>query len=425
MSDSLVNYRENYFQHPVLTKIIGDPTYTSLAKLERECKANAKSVRSTLGGGNQGHLGLVSSIPAYERISPGMPFIRPLLPVLPPLDGATAAQIAVAQEQYDNTMTNFKACNLIERTIMQQINTAIDDDCLADLIDDDTGLLEGTVPTIFQELYSTYGAITPQSLAAAKTEVEATTYNHSRPITNIFTNINEYAHMAEHADATETPAQLINIGLIIITRSTIYANDIRTWNAKPDIDKTWPNFKEHFKAAQKAIKRSQPTVTADSLGYHEQANTASTTAPDQALAIFANDQAAEQLAAQQMQCHLTNMASSAQTNQAIVEQMQALATTMSGLQTQVTNQRRGRGGGRGGGGRGGGGRGGRGGRGGGRGNEHNRRNDPLPAQVRQYCWSHGNSSHNGTQCRAPAEGHIATATYDNMQGGSTYNCNGH
>jgi hypothetical protein len=52
MSDSLrPNYRETYFQHLTLTKISGDPTYTSLAKLEREIKANGKSVPSTLGGG--------------------------------------------------------------------------------------------------------------------------------------------------------------------------------------------------------------------------------------------------------------------------------------------------------------------------------------------------------------------------------------
>ena len=64
MSDSLSSYRENYFQHPVLSKIIGDPTYSSLAQLEKECKANGKSVSSTLGGGNQGFLGLVSSTAA-------------------------------------------------------------------------------------------------------------------------------------------------------------------------------------------------------------------------------------------------------------------------------------------------------------------------------------------------------------------------
>ena len=70
-------------------------------------------------------------------------------------------------------------------------------------------------------------------------------------------------------------------------------------------------------------------------------NATITTATNQALAILATDQAAEQLAAQQMQFYLTNMASSAQTNQSMMEQMQALATTMSGLQTQVTNNRRG------------------------------------------------------------------------------------
>jgi hypothetical protein len=86
MSDSHINYRENYFQHPSLTKISGDPTYASLAKLERECKANGKSVSSTLGGGNQGHLGLVCSPAAYNRVSPGVPFNRPALPILPNLD---------------------------------------------------------------------------------------------------------------------------------------------------------------------------------------------------------------------------------------------------------------------------------------------------------------------------------------------------
>jgi hypothetical protein len=79
----------------------------------------------------------------------------------------------------------FQACNLIERTIIQQLNTAINKDCLADkLIDDETGLLEGTVPQILQNLFDTYRAITPQTLAAAK----ATTYNHSRPILTILMN---------------------------------------------------------------------------------------------------------------------------------------------------------------------------------------------------------------------------------------------
>jgi hypothetical protein len=250
---SQINYPESYFQHPLLTKISGDPTYTSLAKLERECKANGKSVNSALGGGLQGHLGLVCSALTYNRVSPGVPFVRPLLPLLPDLTSMTAPQIAAVRQLYAGELVVFQAYNLTQGTIIQHINTALDQDCLANLIDDETGLLEGTIPVIIQTLFDTYGEINPQTLAAAKAKGEATTYDHAQSIVNIFTDINEYANMAEAAHAAETTTQLINIGIIIITQSTIFSSDIRKWHDKPDDDKTWPNFKDHFKAAQKAI----------------------------------------------------------------------------------------------------------------------------------------------------------------------------
>jgi hypothetical protein len=197
MSDNHPNYREAYFQHPTLTKISGDPTYTILAKLEREIKANGKSVPSTLIGGSQGHLGLVSSPYSYDRVSPGIPFTRPDLPELPNLSTSTANQIAVAKESYAKTLEAFKICNLLERTIIQQINTAVDPDCLTDIIDDETGLLEGPVHLIMTQLFETYGAITPQTLTSAKAALETTTYNHAKPITTVFTASNEYANMAK------------------------------------------------------------------------------------------------------------------------------------------------------------------------------------------------------------------------------------
>ena len=108
----------------MLTKITGDPTYSSLAKLERECKAYVKSVRSDLGGGAQGHLGLVSTSTAYAHISPGTPFIRPSLTTLPTTEG-TSAVINAARQAYDDQMIAFNDCNIIERTIVQKINTAM------------------------------------------------------------------------------------------------------------------------------------------------------------------------------------------------------------------------------------------------------------------------------------------------------------
>jgi hypothetical protein len=70
--------------------------------------------------------------------------------VLPDLTNIATAQITEARQQYNDDMETLKACNITERTIIQQINTAIDEDCLADLIDNETGLLEGTVPQIMK-----------------------------------------------------------------------------------------------------------------------------------------------------------------------------------------------------------------------------------------------------------------------------------
>ena len=150
-----------------------------------------------LRGGSQGNLGLVSSYLAYDCVSPGVPFIRPVNLILPDLTDRTGGQIATARQLYAENFAAFKMCNQIECTIIQQINTAVDPDCLANLIDDDTGLLEGPVPLIMKQLFETYGAITPQTLNAAKATMESTIYNRFKPIVNILTAINDYTNMAE------------------------------------------------------------------------------------------------------------------------------------------------------------------------------------------------------------------------------------
>ena len=226
--------------------------------------------------------------------------------------------------------------------------------------------------------------------------------------------------MAEAAHAAETTEQLINIGIIIITQSTIFSSNIRKWHDKPIADRTWPNFKEHFKAAQRAIKKSQPATTTDSLGYHEQANAAETIV-DQVIDRLSSQRdnattiTAETLAEQQMQQQLLGMANSTQQSQQMLDQMTALATTVSTLQAQLENKNQNRG------------RNNGGNRGRDRDNDRRARNGGRSGRGGarrpfQYCWSHGNCSHSGSDCESPSDGHIKDATYANMQGGSTNRC---
>ena len=99
-STSSVNYKDSYFEHPVLTEIHGEPTYETLHHLKNELKVNASSVPTTLVCSNHDYLGMILTPVEYCRIVPTDPFTRPPnLGVLVPNPIGTSAQTASA----DNT----------------------------------------------------------------------------------------------------------------------------------------------------------------------------------------------------------------------------------------------------------------------------------------------------------------------------------
>ena len=51
MSTVNINLNELYFEYKVLTKIIGEPTFTDLHNFFRKLKVNTAAVPCTLGGG--------------------------------------------------------------------------------------------------------------------------------------------------------------------------------------------------------------------------------------------------------------------------------------------------------------------------------------------------------------------------------------
>ena len=76
-SSAIPNYRDTSFEYADLTVIHGEPTYETLKTLVNQLKANARSVRTTLGGGQHGYLGLVLSSQQYAIVAPNTPFHRP------------------------------------------------------------------------------------------------------------------------------------------------------------------------------------------------------------------------------------------------------------------------------------------------------------------------------------------------------------
>ena len=77
---SNTNFRDLYFEHKDLTRIIGEPTFSTLHLMILELKANASSVSSTLGGGQHGYIGVILSPVTYATLAPMQPFVPPIHP---------------------------------------------------------------------------------------------------------------------------------------------------------------------------------------------------------------------------------------------------------------------------------------------------------------------------------------------------------
>ena len=75
------------FEYPILTKIMGNLTYPVLKKLKDEVKADASAIFSELGGGQNGHLGLVSNATEYANVN-AIPYTRHNQPTRPSITSA-------------------------------------------------------------------------------------------------------------------------------------------------------------------------------------------------------------------------------------------------------------------------------------------------------------------------------------------------
>ena len=102
------NVRELFFEYKQLTRIHGEPKFSTLHGMHLECKANLSSVPCTLGGGAHGYSGILLSATAYATLAPTTPFVIPLYPgVLLVIVDATQYQIALTKTTHDEALRVF------------------------------------------------------------------------------------------------------------------------------------------------------------------------------------------------------------------------------------------------------------------------------------------------------------------------------
>ena len=116
---TIPNYRETLFTYPDLTPIHGEPSYETLKVLHNQLKANARAVRTSLGGGQHGYLVLVVSQEQYAIVS-STPFIRPEHPgvlTIPPFQLQHIVSETTAKD--NKAMRLFHKYNNVKQALRQ------------------------------------------------------------------------------------------------------------------------------------------------------------------------------------------------------------------------------------------------------------------------------------------------------------------
>ena len=417
-----IDYKNNLFEHPELTRIVGEPTTATLITLQAEVRDNAQSVQSDLGGGANGHLGLVTTPEVYLALVPdATPYIRPANPGrLVVAEGLTQYQIAQVRDQHQEATRVFREVLGVERALIQQIVVAVEPKYLRALRTPGTNKLHQTIPEILQHLFATYGDVTPSVLRELTARVETLTFPPTEPVDTIFVEIDDLAAIADIANAPLSTTQKINMAFIHFQKCHIYKSALNKWDEKPQDEKTWEQFKVHFREAHKTLRRTGALTIDETMNRDQVMNLVSegilhalqdyTPTTDNPM-VSANpddhsiQQSIPELAPAESQTESMNSTVSDVTFHTLQQQMDLMKSMMTQMQNLQANAvtapthssrrqyRRSR---------------------------NSQQNISNPNQCK-YCWTHGWCNHYGRDCRTKADGHQDAATRENRMGGSTRN----
>ena len=251
---STIDYKTTFFEFPTLTRIHGEPTYETLQTVYQELKANASSVPSFLGGGANGHLGLVLNAQQYALVSP-IPYIRPLFPgplFVPP--DAPPQVAVILRDQHAEAVRVFREVAGVEQALRQQLVAAIEADYLMALRNRHTNSITMPIYGIIQFLFMNHGKITPTQLKTKENEVNAIVYDLTTPIDNVFNAIENLTEFAVAAGIPYSNKQIVMLAYNIFLKTGKFGTYIIEWNKKPFDIQTWINFKQHFRNGLKEIR---------------------------------------------------------------------------------------------------------------------------------------------------------------------------
>ena len=125
MANTNIDYISTNFEYPTFTKIQGTPTYEPLKNIKNEMNANVASVPCDLGGGENGHLGIMITTTEYANIS-HVNYVRPVHPgTLNIPAGTTNYESTRLKNGHKELICLNREVNIVEAILLKQLSKVL------------------------------------------------------------------------------------------------------------------------------------------------------------------------------------------------------------------------------------------------------------------------------------------------------------
>ena len=251
------------FPHEKPTKINGIPTHDTLQLLRKELYANAYGNDCTLGGGNNGYLGMIMPTDMYLKLQTDMKVTTPVEFKIPKAPEATAEEAIMIK-----TSKIILDCKTMETYLTQQILAAIDREYFDALDDDNMGLSRVTAKDMLAYVTKKHDVITYDELSTNRAKLDEN-WDPSEPIHRLWRRTQQVQRFAAAGHKPIDDDTVMHALLNVLKQTGVFTTHITIWKQKPTNTWALTAFQEFFEEADK----ERNLHTAKEAGY---ANTATT-----------------------------------------------------------------------------------------------------------------------------------------------------
>jgi hypothetical protein len=265
------------FPHPILPTVQVDPDYQKVHAIRKLLQTNARTIDTHLGGGALGHLGLIVSDASYAMVAPateGGPtiWVSPTAPWWAPANtDGNAAQISAARHSWEEAVHTYRTFTSVQQALKKQIITVFEPMYLDVQNDEMVGFANITARAILDQLFMAYGNITAVNLENNFEQMRRA-WVPQQPVESLFKQIQGCADYSEAGGVLIGHPKQINVGYAKIFATGNFMSACRMWNEKPNVEKTWAQFKTHFAAAHCQHNQMQHQVTTQQTPLWEKLN---------------------------------------------------------------------------------------------------------------------------------------------------------